>query len=58
MFEDAPAGLIAGQRGGAAFLVGIGEQTLDSVADVVVLSLEGLKYSDGVLEIPDDKRLR
>ncbi|MDA8927415.1 HAD-IA family hydrolase [Aquiluna sp.] len=58
VFEDAPAGLIAGQRGGAAFLVGIGEQTLDSVADVVVLSLEGLKYSDGVLEIPDDKRLR
>ncbi|MDA7760990.1 HAD-IA family hydrolase [Aquiluna sp.] len=58
VFEDAPAGLIAGQRGGAAFLVGIGEQTLDSVADVVVLSLEGLKYSGGVLEIPDDKRLR
>lgn len=58
VFEDAPAGLIAGQRGGAALLVGIGQQTLDSVADVVVRSLAGLIYRDNELEIPDELRLR
>ena len=58
VFEDAPAGLVAGQRGGAALLVGIGEQTLDSVADVVVRSLTGLIYRDNELEIPDELRLR
>ena len=58
VFEDAPAGLVAGQRGGAALLVGIGEQTLDSVADVVVRSLAGLIYRDNVLEIPEKLRLR
>jgi len=58
VFEDAPAGLIAGQRAGAALLVGIGEQTLESVADVVIESLSGLKYHGNVLEIPDELRLR
>ena len=58
VFEDAPAGLIAGQRAGAALLVGIGEQTLDSVADVVIESLAGLKYHGNVLDIPDELRLR
>jgi sugar-phosphatase len=58
VFEDAPAGLIAGKLAGAALLVGIGEQTLDSVADVVIVSLAGLKYSQGLLEIPNDVRLR
>ena len=58
VFEDAPAGLIAGQRAGAALLVGIGEQTLESVADVVIESLAGLKYHGNVLEIPDELRLR
>ena len=58
VFEDAPAGLLAGKSAGAALLVGIGEQTLDSVADVVIVSLAGLKYSLGLLEIPDEVRLR
>jgi sugar-phosphatase len=58
VFEDAPAGLIAGKLAGAALLVGIGEQTLDSVADVVIVSLAGLKYSQGLLEIPIEVRLR
>jgi len=58
VFEDAPAGLIAGKLAGAALLVGIGEQTLDSVADVVIVSLAGLKYSQGLLEIPNEVRLR
>jgi len=58
VFEDAPAGLVAGKLAGAALLVGIGEQTLDSVADLVIVSLAGLKYSQGLLEIPDEVRLR
>ena len=58
VFEDAPAGLVAGKLAGAALLVGIGEQTLDSVADLVIASLAGLKYSQGLLEIPDEVRLR
>ncbi len=58
VFEDAPAGLVAGRLAGAALLVGIGEQTLDSVADLVIASLAGLKYSQGLLEIPDEVRLR
>jgi sugar-phosphatase len=58
VFEDAPAGLVAGKLAGAALLVGIGEQTLDSVANLVIVSLAGLKYSQGLLEIPDEVRLR
>jgi sugar-phosphatase len=58
VFEDAPAGLVAGKLAGAALLVGIGEQTLDSVADLVIVSLAGLKYSFGLLEVPDEVRLR
>jgi sugar-phosphatase len=58
VFEDAPAGLVAGKLAGAALLVGIGEQTLDSVADLVIVSLAGLKYSFGLLEIPNEVRLR
>ena len=58
VFEDAPAGLVAGKLAGAALLVGIGEQTLDSVADLVIVSLAGLKYAQGLLEIPDEVRLR
>ncbi|MDG2478795.1 MAG: HAD-IA family hydrolase, partial [Aquiluna sp.] len=58
VFEDAPAGLLAGKLAGAALLVGIGEQTLASVADLVVVSLAGLKYRGNVLDIPDELRLR
>ena len=58
VFEDAPAGLLAGKLAGAALLVGIGEQTLASVADLVVVSLAGLKYHGNVLDIPDELRLR
>lgn len=58
VFEDAPAGLLAGQRAGAKFLVGLGEQTLDSVADVVVSDFAGITYTDGELVIVDNARLR
>ena len=58
VFEDAPAGLVAGQRAGAKFLVGLGEQTIDSVADVVIMDFEGITYTDGELAIEDNARLR
>jgi mannitol-1-/sugar-/sorbitol-6-phosphatase len=58
VFEDAPAGLVAGQRAGAKFLVGLGEQTMDSVADVVIKDFEGITYTDGELVIQDNARLR
>lgn len=58
IFEDAPAGLLAGQRAGAKLLVGIGEQTLSSVADVVITDFEGITFGDGCLVIADHLRLR
>jgi len=58
IFEDAPAGLLAGQRAGAKLLVGLGEQTLDSVADLVIKDFEGIAYTDGGLVIPETQRLR
>lgn len=58
VFEDAPAGLLAGQRAGAKFLVGLGEQTMDSVADVVIGDFAGITYTDGELVIEDNARLR
>lgn len=58
VFEDAPAGLLAGQRAGAKFLVGLGEQTMDSVADVVIKDFAGITYTDGELGILDSTRLR
>jgi mannitol-1-/sugar-/sorbitol-6-phosphatase len=58
VFEDAPAGLLAGQRAGAKLLVGLGEQTLASVADLVIKDFEGITYTDGGLVIPEKQRLR
>jgi sugar-phosphatase len=58
VFEDAPAGLVAGQRAGAKFLVGLGDQTMDSVADVVIKDFEGITYTDGELVVQDNARLR
>lgn len=58
VFEDAPAGLLAGQRAGAKLLVGLGEQTMDSVADVVIKDFAGITYTDGELVIVDNTRLR
>lgn len=58
IFEDAPTGLVAGQRAGAKLLVGLGAQTLDSVADVVITDFEGISYADGGLVIPEASRLR
>jgi sugar-phosphatase len=58
VFEDAPSGVAAGVAAGASAVIGIGEEVLDSKADVVISSLEGISFLGGKLELPDSKRLR
>ena len=58
VFEDAPSGVAAGVAAGAKAVVGIGEEVMDSKADVVISSLEGISFLGGKLELPDSKRLR
>ena len=58
VFEDAPSGVVAGVAAGAIAVIGIGEEVLDSKADVVISSLEGISFLGGKLELPDSKRLR
>jgi len=58
VFEDAPSGVAAGVAAGARAVIGIGEEALDSEADVVISSLEGISFLGGKLELPDSKRLR
>ncbi len=58
VFEDAPSGVAAGVAAGARAVIGIGEEVLDSKADVVISSLEGISFLGGKLELPDNKRLR
>ena len=58
VFEDAPSGVAAGVAAGARAVIGIGEEVLDSKADVVISSLEGISFLGGKLELPDSKRLR
>ena len=58
VFEDAPSGVAAGVAAGAKAVVGIGEEVMESKADVVISSLEGISFLGGKLELPDSKRLR
>ena len=58
VFEDAPSGVAAGVAAGASAVIGIGEEVMDSKADVVISSLEGISFLGGKLELPDSKRLR
>jgi mannitol-1-/sugar-/sorbitol-6-phosphatase len=58
VFEDAPAGIQAGLEAGAGLLVGVTHHALDTEADIVVSSLEGISFQDGELLIPDSLRLR
>ena len=58
VFEDAPSGVAAGVAAGARAVVGSGEEVMDSKADVVISSLEGISFLGGKLELPDSKRLR
>ena len=58
VFEDAPSGVRAGKAAGAKLVVGVGKEALESDADIVIASLEGISFRDGKLEIPDSRRLR
>jgi len=58
VFEDAPSGVIAGKAAGASVVIGVGHEALDSAADLVIQSLEGMSYMNQKLEIPESLRLR
>lgn len=58
VFEDAVPGLNAGLKAGAGLLVGVGDKTLESPADIVVKDLSGISFVAGELKIPDKNRLR
>jgi mannitol-1-/sugar-/sorbitol-6-phosphatase len=58
VFEDAASGIQAGLDAGAGLLVGVTEHALDTKADIVISSLEGITFQDGELFIPDKLRLR
>lgn len=58
VFEDAPSGIEAGLAAGCGLLVGVGKHMLESKAEIVITSLEGITFVDGELLIPDSLRLR
>jgi sugar-phosphatase len=58
VFEDAPNGIEAGRRSGAGLVVGVGHEALETDADIVVKSLEGITFDGKHLSIPDQIRLR
>jgi len=58
VFEDAPSGVRAGKAAGAKAVVGVGKEALESEADIVIESLEGISFKNEKLEIPDSSRLR
>lgn len=58
VFEDAAAGIQAGLEAGAGLLVGVTIHALDTEADLVVKSLQGITLQNGELLIPDEIRLR
>jgi sugar-phosphatase len=58
VFEDAPNGILAGKRSGAALVVGVGEEALESEADIVVKNLLGISFDGKLLSIDSESRLR
>ncbi len=58
VFEDAPNGILAGKRSGAALVVGVGEEALESQADIVVKNLLGISFDGKLLSIDSESRLR
>lgn len=58
VFEDAPNGILAGKRSGAALVVGVGEEALESQADIVVRNLLGISFDGKLLSIDSESRLR
>jgi sugar-phosphatase len=58
VFEDAPAGVLAGIEAGAGLVIGVSERALKSEADIVIRDLSGITFDGEVLFIPDKSRLR
>lgn len=57
VFEDAPSGVKAGIAAGAR-VIGIGEEVLETAAEIVIKNLSGISFRDNHLSIPDSNRLR
>lgn len=58
VFEDAPNGIEAGKSSGASLVVGVGYEAVNTPADLVVKSLQGITFDGNQLSIPDEIRLR
>ena len=58
VFEDAPAGVLAGIESGAGLVIGVGKIALKSEADIVIKDLTGITFDGETLFIPDQSRLR
>lgn len=58
VFEDAPAGVLAGIEAGAGLVIGVGKIALKSEADIVIKDLTGITFDGDTLFIPDKSRLR
>lgn len=58
VFEDAPNGIESGKSSGASLVVGVGHEAVNTPADLVVESLEGITFDGNQLSIPEEIRLR
>lgn len=58
VFEDAPSGVAAAVAARAKYVLGVGPEVLDSEADFVLTSLEGISFTAGELIVPEEKLLR
>ena len=53
VFEDAPSGVAAAVAARAKYVLGVGPEVLDSEADFVLTSLEGISFTAGELIVPE-----
>lgn len=58
VFEDAPSGVAAAVAARAKYVLGVGSEVLDSEADFVLTSLEGISFTAGELIVPEENLLR
>lgn len=58
VFEDAPNGILSGKRSGAGLVVGVGQEAMESEADIVVTNLQGISFDGKHLHISSESRLR
>jgi len=58
VFEDAPSGVAAAVAARAKYVLGVGSEVLQSDADFVLTSLEGISFTAGELIVPEENLLR